>query len=715
MAQIDRLSGLVGNTAIKTPTRVATTGPITLSGEQTIDGIAVVTGDRVLVKDQADATENGIYTADTGDWDRAADFDGNLDITTGTLVTVNYGTTNENTYWRVSSTSPVTIGTSDIDLAPALISDAATVSFLQSGTGAVARTMQSKERDIVSVKDFGALGDGATNDYAAIAAAIAAHGSTRAIYFPAGTYVVNTALPWTVPLAFYGEGKNRSLIKAGALMTAIISGSTTIGDTNNTSRSMFRGIGLIGTSFASYGFRGVTNHSTWQDVRVYGTSTVAMQIGYGWCNQFYDLMLDNNQGDGLDLYTLGNQANNALCVGVKCYINSGFGFISAGYGTSFFGCLAETNAKGGMYFPNGSRGLTIHGCYFEGNGSTGYTFTSPTSTTIKADIILNGSATLTTIAAATPCYADIKGCYTTPPSGGCFVFAPGAGALNIEGCYSNDSTVPLIQYYGNNAASATPSYGSPVNLRVGQNFGFAEVTLTPMGANAISFVETSAATHRVSNSRIITKETRNIAVTDMNQWVNVGASAGGTWERSATAFDGNPDTPVWSLVWATATSSHVFGFSIDTASYPQFHNKLMCFAIWTKDPFTADGNADVYVRSVQMSGSFTSNTNVWVLKGGLFVMPTSGTIFFGVRKLGAGGTIHAACPVLCEFGADVELLIGQYGKQKEFLGSAAPTTGTWKQADRVWKTNVAAGGTPGYVCTTAGTPGTWKDMATVAP
>jgi len=68
------------------------------------------------------------------------------------------------------------------------------VGFLQAGTGAVARTAQAKMRDVVSVKDFDAVGDGATNDSAAVQAAIdaveAAGGGT--VFFPAGTYVLNS-------------------------------------------------------------------------------------------------------------------------------------------------------------------------------------------------------------------------------------------------------------------------------------------------------------------------------------------------------------------------------------------------------------------------------------------------------------------------------------------------------------------------------------------
>ena len=48
-------------------------------------------------------------------------------------------------------------------------------------------------------------------------------------------------------------------------------------------------------------------------------------------------------------------------------------------------------------------------------------------------------------------------------------------------------------------------------------------------------------------------------------------------------------------------------------------------------------------------------------------------------------------------------------------GAAVPTTGTWAQGDVRWNTGATAGGSPGWVCTTAGTPGTWKAMANVAP
>lgn len=72
------------------------------------------------------------------------------------------------------------------------------VGFLQSGTGAVGRTMLAKAREQISVLDFGAVGDGVADDTAAIQLALnyASLGG-RTVYFPAGSYVISTSLTVT--------------------------------------------------------------------------------------------------------------------------------------------------------------------------------------------------------------------------------------------------------------------------------------------------------------------------------------------------------------------------------------------------------------------------------------------------------------------------------------------------------------------------------------
>lgn len=118
-------SAVQGLGDLKDPVRVATTGPITLTGAQTIDGIAVVAGDRVLVKNQGTATDNGIYVAAAGAWVRATDADESSEITSGFATTVLTGTnkgtssaqSNPVTY-ILTTTGAVVIGTTALSFSP---------------------------------------------------------------------------------------------------------------------------------------------------------------------------------------------------------------------------------------------------------------------------------------------------------------------------------------------------------------------------------------------------------------------------------------------------------------------------------------------------------------------------------------------------------------------------------------------------------------------
>ena len=111
----DRLAGVRSSLAIKAPVRVATTANITLSGLQTIDGVALAANDRVLVKDQTTGAHNGIYVASTGLWQRAKDWNGSGDVVTGTMVLVTDGSTNTGR-WSVTTSGTITIGTTSITL-----------------------------------------------------------------------------------------------------------------------------------------------------------------------------------------------------------------------------------------------------------------------------------------------------------------------------------------------------------------------------------------------------------------------------------------------------------------------------------------------------------------------------------------------------------------------------------------------------------------------
>jgi Concanavalin A-like lectin/glucanases superfamily/Fibronectin type III domain len=90
----------------------ASTGNLTLSGEQTIDGVLTVTN-RVLVKNQSTATENGIYVTAAGAWARATDADTGAEVS-GLVFVLPGGTANGGTQWGVATPQPITLGSTNI-------------------------------------------------------------------------------------------------------------------------------------------------------------------------------------------------------------------------------------------------------------------------------------------------------------------------------------------------------------------------------------------------------------------------------------------------------------------------------------------------------------------------------------------------------------------------------------------------------------------------
>lgn len=104
---------------VKQSVRVATTtsGTLTTSfadGQQ-VDGITLATGDRVLIKDQSTASENGIYTVNaSGAPTRATDFDADAEVTPGAFVFVEEGGNNADSGWVLTTDGAITVGTTNL-------------------------------------------------------------------------------------------------------------------------------------------------------------------------------------------------------------------------------------------------------------------------------------------------------------------------------------------------------------------------------------------------------------------------------------------------------------------------------------------------------------------------------------------------------------------------------------------------------------------------
>lgn len=112
----DRIDGISTSVAVKAPVRAATSTALAwpLTGLSTVGGVALADGDRVLVKDHTDTTQNGIWIAHSTAWERAPDWDGARDAVPGTVVH-QYGT---GQYWEAQSAdNPIKPGTSGVTFA----------------------------------------------------------------------------------------------------------------------------------------------------------------------------------------------------------------------------------------------------------------------------------------------------------------------------------------------------------------------------------------------------------------------------------------------------------------------------------------------------------------------------------------------------------------------------------------------------------------------
>jgi hypothetical protein len=152
----------------------------------TIDGVALTSADRVLVKNQASALQNGFYTVTTVGsgavaWvlTRATDYDTAAEVLQGTYAAIAQGTTNTGTLWVETGLGPFILGTTAIVFSP-------------SGAAGSA--------GVLNVRDFGATGDGVTDDTIAIQAVLSLFGvatqRSGSVYFPIGVYKITQTLTY---------------------------------------------------------------------------------------------------------------------------------------------------------------------------------------------------------------------------------------------------------------------------------------------------------------------------------------------------------------------------------------------------------------------------------------------------------------------------------------------------------------------------------------
>jgi hypothetical protein len=173
----NQLQGLSWKTAVRAATTAAVTLATDLENADTLDGVTLATGDRILVKNQADQTENGVYiVAASGAPTRATDANSGAELVNATVF-VAEGTANADKVYTQTTNATITIGASNVVFAevnggtvPAASTTVAGKVELATQAEAEAKTDTDRALTAVSVVNFPikktfTIGDGAETSY----------------------------------------------------------------------------------------------------------------------------------------------------------------------------------------------------------------------------------------------------------------------------------------------------------------------------------------------------------------------------------------------------------------------------------------------------------------------------------------------------------------------------------------------------------------------
>lgn len=398
-------------------------------------------------------------------------------------------------------------------IGPILVGKYATsVRYTQSGTGAVERYANAKMGEIVSVKDFGATGDGVTDDTAAIQAALDYAALVFAtVLLPRGDYRTSDALVLSSTTGLRGEGLDQSSIRYyGVGGSAIeLAGTVLLGKV----KCSLEGFAIYDNGSGVNGINmSYCHYSVLRHLRIFGF-TIGLTISNCWNNEYEFIITESNTQDGINLSSVdANALNFVSCLGTG---NGRAGFYAEG-GRSVLcsGCTWEANTQYGVYLAGGASGkplnITFHENYIEGNGT--FEFYSDSATAhIPSGIIIRDcyfeflpAKAVTAIRIADISVAVIDGC-TFDNLGGAYTnslyMAAGGSISHVKFGQNYDSSSGGVYsdvYYKNESKLEAKAWGrftvSGAAIATTKVFGVTNITRISAGIYEITLQTAMAST-----------------------------------------------------------------------------------------------------------------------------------------------------------------------------------------------------------------------------
>ena len=525
-------------------------------------------------------------------------------------------------YTFATATSPIPLANLDANFVA--VGSSANVSFITAGTGANATTVQAKLRTMISVKDFGATGDGSTDDTTAINNALVA-ASGNSLYFPAGTYICTTLSVYS-NTALIGAGAGATMIKAksslggsAALLTTAATGYSNISldgitfDGNNlqsrtaelvgfgivadvtVKNCVFQNVGYIGLAFGGCTRIVVANN------RFYNTGATAVSseggpalwMGLNGSTACYDGVIQGNEFHDLNWSGMYPMCNNL----------------------SIVGNIIHTVKEGGIFLNNTVNYVSISGNtiigvtkkYISSSGiEAGCNYLSITGNTISSvdsDCISITDTQRTTISGNT--LAECRADSTSFPT------ASGIGIISTN---SSPNQPQYISISGNDFQSFSVNPYAFVSIGVSGSGYPNYISIQDNNISGNTFTSGKAISWTSGKIGATCKFANNLGATDVGYAVGEFQAPSGTGSYSVTGLDFRPSRVEILATMASTTGSYQSQSFTDGTT-------VTCHSIAATTSACASTTAGAYmVGMINSSGSLTTTATLTSIDEGGFTL-----------------------------------------------------------------------------------------------
>jgi len=577
----------------------------------------------------------------------------------------------------------ITGNASGIYAAFAASSGSSLVGFIQSGTGAVATTVQAKLRESVSVLDFGAKGDGTTDDTAAInAAALAVSSAGGLVFFPPGTYKTTAAINLYSKVTYYGAGS--------ASVIACTNGNINQFYGTGLSECTVRELKISATSVGTTAYVGAINFESSTNCYV----TNIELVGMAWAG----VLLSNSSYCKVSgVYAHGWQGSIQDSADINVFRVSQFNTIDGNflYGGGWHGVLVQD--PGTSLIPSKNiitnNRVGAHAAYgiITYNIDTADSFTQINNNYVEGilgSVLANSSGAgiyVQNSGGAIVTGNTVKNCCINTSN---VTLTPAGIAFNnisagLSPCICSDNNIiDIVNYFGIEVASSVGSVSITGNvIRLINN----------TSSNTIGVYINAASNCTVTGNNIILSASTNT--------IGIALSANGVATNNTviqgnnivnSGYAGIRTLQVGAFLNYVVTITGNICTTTSATSIPLIVNSGQSFQV-TGNVFTANAAYAATLTSTTIA-RFANNQ---ITSTGSLAFVTSGTCtssFYDMTNYNGAVTAIQNAATGC--------IVQQ-------LNNAAPATSSWAVGDRMEQSVPVVGQPKGWRCTVAGAPGTW--------